>query len=89
MIWKSIFFGVELGEAVDSYRIFHKDLNVNQFYQYSKRPAPEELLKALQNMGHLYEKAVGRSVVQAIYRGSDGTLNAASDTRKEAEAAGY
>ena len=82
---------MELGEAVSSYRVFQSELSQNRFYEYFKKPIPEKIVQCLKEKGHIFRSHnnYGKSVVQAIQRWENGTISAASDTRKNAEADGY
>ena len=90
MAWKNLFIGTELGRSIDEYRIYNTALSSNKMYGSAQRPIPEELIERLQHIGHLYKTGNnGKAVVQAIRRLENGTIYAASDTRKLAEADGY
>ena len=82
-------FEQELGQSIASYRVYNSELRKNKFYEYSPKPIPVELKEKLERVGHQFKTLKGKAVVQAIQRTANGTIFAASDQRKLAEADGY
>lgn len=81
---------LELGAAVDSYRIYHQGIPNNLFYSTS--PAlqpPKQLLEDLEQIGHAQKGKEGYlAVVQAIYKNGE-EIFAKSDARKGGKSAGF
>ncbi|XP_046440624.1 glutathione hydrolase 1 proenzyme-like [Daphnia pulex] len=82
---RNLWFGENLKEAIDSYRIHHQLLPMN--FQYESG-FPKNIVESLRRRGHNVTEKVLRSAVYAISVEPDGLIYANADSRKGGDVAG-
>ncbi len=82
---RNLWFGENIKEAIDSYRIHHQLIPMN--YQY-ETGFPLGIVEGLRRRGHNMTERVLRSAVYAISVEPDGLIYANADYRKGGDVAG-
>jgi len=88
VIMKKLWFGMELGAAVEDARPQHALFP--EYIRNEKRyPLAADIVDGLRKKGHVIKRSSLFAVIQAIYKDKDGRVHAKSDPRKYGRAAGY